>query len=57
MNWIDQGFLLSKSKYSENSIIAELYTLNKGKVTGIVFGGTSKKIKNYLQIGNRLHVN
>ena len=52
-----QGFLLSKSKYSENSIIAELYTLNKGKVTGIVFGGTSKKIKNYLQIGNRLHVN
>ena len=57
MNWIDQGFLLSKSKYSENSIIAELYTLNKGKVTGIIFGGTSKKIKNYLQIGNRLHVN
>ena len=57
MNWIDQGFLLSKSKYSENSIIAELYTLNKGKVTGIVFGGTSKKINNYLQIGNRLHVN
>ena len=57
MNWIDQGFLLSKSKYSENSIIAELYTLNKGKVTGIVFGGTSKKIKNYLQIGKRLHVN
>ena len=57
MNWIDQSFLLSKSKYSENSIIAELYTLNKGKVTGIVFGGTSKKIKNYLQIGNRLHVN
>ena len=57
MNWIDQGFLLSKSKYSENSIIAELYTLNKGKVSGIIFGGTSKKIKNYLQIGNRLHVN
>ena len=57
MNWIDQGFLLSKSKYSENSIIAELFTLNTGKVTGIIFGGTSKKIKNYLQIGNRLHVN
>ena len=57
MNWIDQGFLISKSKYSENSIIAELFTLNTGKVTGIIFGGTSKKIKNYLQIGNRLHVN
>ena len=57
MNWIDQGFLVSKSKYSENSIIAELYTLNRGKVSGIIFGGTSKKIKNYLQVGNKLHVN
>ena len=57
MNWIDQGFLVSKSRYSENSIIAELYTLDKGKVSGIIFGGTSKKIKNYLQVGNKLHVN
>ena len=57
MNWIDQGFLVSKSRYSENSIIAELYTLDKGKVSGIIFGGTSKKIKNYLQLGNKLHVN
>ena len=57
MNWIDQGFLVSKSRYSENSVIAELYTLNRGKVSGIIFGGTSKKIKNYLQIGNKLHVN
>ena len=57
MNWIDQGFLVSKSRYSENSIIAELYTFNRGKVSGIIFGGTSKKIKNYLQVGNKLHIN
>ena len=57
MNWIDQGFLVNKSRYSENSIIAELYTLDRGKVSGIIFGGTSKKIKNYLQIGNKLHLN
>ena len=57
MNWIDQGFLVSKSRYSENSVIAELYTLERGKVSGIIFGGTSKKIKNYLQVGNKLHVN
>ncbi len=57
MNWIDQGFLVSKSRYSENSIIAELFTLDRGKVSGIIFGGTSKKIKNYLQVGNKLHVN
>ena len=57
MNWTDQSFLLSKNRYSENSIIAELYTENRGKVSGIIFGGTSKKIKNYLQIGNKLHIN
>jgi DNA repair protein RecO (recombination protein O) len=57
MNWIDEGFLISKNRYSENSLIAELYTKDHGKISGIIFGGTSKKIKNYLQIGNRLHVN
>ena len=57
MIWIDEGFLISKNRYSENSLIAEIYTKDRGKISGIIFGGTSKKIKNYLQIGNRLHVN
>jgi len=57
MNWIDEGFLISKNRYSENSLIVELYTKDHGKISGIIFGGTSKKIKNYLQIGNKLHVN
>tara|TARA_B100000579_G_C22820182_1_gene850161 strand:+ start:1184 stop:1864 length:681 start_codon:yes stop_codon:yes gene_type:complete len=57
MTWDDIGFLLQKNKYSENSLISEIYTKKYGKVTGIIFGGTSKKIKNYLQIGNKLYVN
>ena len=57
MNWSDEGFLLSKNRYNENSLIVEIFTKEKGKVSGIIFGGTSKKIKNYLQIGNKLHVN
>ena len=57
MNWNDSGFLLSKNKYNENSIIAEIYTENHGKISGIIFGASSKKIKNYLQIGNKLHIN
>ena len=56
MTWDDTGFLLSKSKYNENSLIAEIFTKNRGKISGIIFGGTSKKIKNYLQIGNKIHV-
>ena len=57
MNWIDEGFLISKNRYNENSLIAEFYTKERGKTSGIIFGGTSKKIKNYLQIGNKLHIN
>lgn len=57
MNWQDKGYLLSKNKYSENSIISEFYTENHGKIIGIIFGGTSKKIKNYLLEGNKLHIN
>ena len=57
MKWIDTGFLISKYKYNENSVIAEIFTLNNGKVTGIIFGTSSKKIKSYLEIGNLLHVN
>jgi DNA repair protein RecO (recombination protein O) len=56
MNWDDTGFLLSKNKYNENSLIAEIFTKDHGKVSGIIFGATSKKIKNYLQVGNQLHI-
>ena len=57
MNWDDNAYLVSKNRYSENSIIAEVFTENHGKISGIIFGGTSKKIKNYLQIGNKIYVN
>ena len=45
MNWDDSAYLLSKNRYSENSIIAEVFTENHGKISGIIFGGTSKKNK------------
>ena len=57
MNWDDTGFLIYKNRYNENSIISEFYTKNHGKISGVVFGGTSRKIKNYLQIGNQLYLN
>ena len=57
MNWDDNAYLISKNRYSENSIIAEVFTEKHGKISGIIFGGTSKKVKNYLQIGNKIYVN
>tara|TARA_B100000902_G_scaffold294504_1_gene281178 strand:+ start:102 stop:782 length:681 start_codon:yes stop_codon:yes gene_type:complete len=56
MNWEDECYLLSKKKFRENANIINVFTLKKGKVSGIVYGGTSRKIRNYLQISNKLFV-
>ena len=56
MNWEDECYLLSKRKFRENANIINVFTLNRGKVGGIVYGGNSRKIRNYLQISNKLFV-
>ena len=57
MIWDDKGFLISKFKYNENSVIADFFTLNHGRCSGIIFGATSNKIRGYLQIGNLFQLN
>ena len=57
MIWDDKGFLISKFKYNENSVIADFFTLKHGRCSGIIFGATSNKIRGYLQIGNLFQLN
>ena len=56
MIWSDYGYLLEKNKFGENSIITQFFTENHGKISGIIYGATSKKIRNYLQIGNKFYI-
>jgi DNA repair protein RecO (recombination protein O) len=56
MIWEDECYLLSKKKFRENANIINIFTQKKGKIDGIVYGGTSRKVKNYLQISNKLFV-
>ena len=56
MIWEDECYLLSKRKFKENANIINILTKKKGKINGIVFGGTSRKVRNYLQISNKLFV-
>ena len=56
MNWEDECYLLSKRKFRENANIINIFTPNRGKVAGIVYGGNSRKIRNYLQVSNKLFV-
>ena len=56
MYWEDQGYILSKTSYNENSLIIEAFTLNHGKCSGIVYGGSSRKQKKNFQIGNKIFI-
>jgi len=57
MYWKDEGYLLSKTNFDENSIIIEAFTYEHGKCTGIVYGGSSRKQKKNFQIGNKILFN
>ena len=57
MYWKDEGYLLFKTNFNENSIIIEAFTLNHGKCSGVVYGGSSKKLKKNFQIGNKILLN
>ena len=56
MIWEDECYLLSKRKFRENANIINIFTKKKGKIDGIVYGGASRKVRNYLQISNKLFV-
>ena len=57
MYWKDEGYLLSKNNFDENSIIIEAFTLNHGKYSGVVYGGSSRKQKKIFQVGNKISLN
>ena len=57
MFWKDEGYLLSKNNFDENSIIIDAFTLDHGRYTGIVYGGSSRKQKRNFQVGNKILLN
>ena len=57
MYWKDEGYLLSKNNFDENSVIIDAFTLEHGRCSGIVYGGSSKKQKKNIQIGNKILLN
>ena len=56
MNWEEECYLLSKTKFRENANIINVFSQSKGKISGLVYGGNSRKIRNYLQLSNKLFV-
>ena len=42
MTRVDQGFLINKFKFNENSIFEDFYKKQSGKPGRIFFGGTNR---------------
>ena len=52
MEWSDEGIVLGLRRHGESSAIVELMTPTRGRHLGLVRGGTSRRVKPYLQPGN-----
>ena len=56
MYWNDEGYLLSKNNFDENSIIIDAFTSNHGKFRNCLWR-ILKKTKEIFQIGNKIFLN
>ena len=56
MEWADQGIVLSARKHGESSIIATLLTEHHGRHAGLVRGGSGRRHRGTLQVGNLIRV-
>ncbi len=55
MEWRDQGLIIGVRRHGETSAIVELFTSERGRHTGLVRGGRSRKMQPLLQLGNSVH--
>jgi len=56
MEWRDEGIILATRKHGETSAILEVMTRERGRHLGMVRGGRSKRMRPFLQPGNRVDV-
>jgi len=50
----DEGYILGAIKYGEKALIVTILSASKGKITGFVSDGMSKKNRGIFQVGNKI---
>ena len=56
MEWRDKGMLLNRRMHGEHAAIIEVFTCERGKYAGLVYGGASRKMAPVLQTGALLDI-
>jgi DNA repair protein RecO (recombination protein O) len=54
MDWRDTGILLNARRHGENAMIIDVFTPERGRHSGVVRGGASRKVAPILQPGAQL---
>jgi len=54
MEWTDKAIILSARAHGEGHAVAELVSPERGRWSGLVYGGTGRKMSPLLQPGNRV---
>lgn len=56
MEWQDDGIVLSAARHGESDALLEVMTSSHGRVRGFVKGGSGRRQRANLQVGNRLRL-
>ncbi|MCL4129303.1 UNVERIFIED_CONTAM: hypothetical protein GTU68_022592 [Idotea baltica] len=54
MNWSDEAIVLGGRKFGEGGLILDVLTATKGRQSGLVYGGASRKRRAQYEPGNTL---
>lgn len=54
MNWSDDGIVLGGRRFGEGGLILDVLTREKGRQSGLVYGGASRKRRGQYEAGNTL---
>ncbi len=52
MNWRDEGLILGGRRFGEGGLILDVLTASRGRQSGLIYGGASRKKRGQYQAGN-----
>ncbi|MEE2878427.1 MAG: DNA repair protein RecO [Pseudomonadota bacterium] len=56
MHWRDEGLILGGRKFGESGLILDVLTRTRGRRSGLVYGGASKKKRGQFEPGNTVEL-
>lgn len=56
MNWEDDALVLGGRRFGEGGLILDVLTANRGRRSGLVYGGASRRRRAAFEVGNALRV-